>query len=161
MELINLNLSHTDKLFEIVSDSSTMHWLGDGNTWSKEKLTSLIYSTTLDREQLKSPRKLFYWATINNCIPIGLIGIQPYDIDSGESFYVTSLLHPNQVGKGYGVNALNMALKKFQELRPDIKEIYIDTLTNNVRAQKTLNNFRLIGIIKIHNRYHLRYVLLF
>lgn len=160
INLINLEKDHFEKLFEIVSNPLTMQWIGDGNPWSKEKLSIIINLSINDNKIVAPLRKMFYWVIVKNNNLIGLIYIRPYNFKISKNFYITSLLHPNEVGKGYGIQALNMVLRKFKKLRQDVKYIYIDTLIKNTQAQKTLNDFNLLGITKIHNRYHFRYVLL-
>ena len=161
-----LQAKHEVDLFKIVSNSEVMKFVGDQQPWNLEKLRQLIKYSNEDAKIVgNNLRKYFYFVILLNDKIIGLIGLHVQNYDKSPNFrnklFLTRILSSEFQGKGFGTQAIRLAVAEVKQMKPLLFSVFSDTLPENVAASKSLEKaeFFFIGNFKIRNTNYRRYEL--
>ena len=165
LKITPLSLSYEAQLLPIVSNPYVMRNIGTGEVWSSDKLNQLISYSETDEKLNPFMRGYFYYVILLNQRVIGLVGLhhQNYDPSLKNRFFLTYFLSPEFQGKGWGTEAVRLAIASLRnkDKNPLIFSIYSDVLTTNIPAQRSMERlgFITVGNIRIRNIAYIRYIL--
>jgi RimJ/RimL family protein N-acetyltransferase len=163
-KLNKITPAQKEQLATIAADPKVMQYVANGKPWSGEKVSKLVGQAKSDWKEIKTAATAWmHWAIMLNDNVIGYFAIYPEKSqDQQDMYFLRYFIQDDLQKKGYGSQALRLALAQFRLLRPDAPFIYASVHDTNLGGKTFLDKHgfmklgdetRKIGKITIQDYY--------
>lgn len=136
---------HGAEIKAITEDEKVMKWVGNGKTWSEDKLRKFFEYCVADRRD-ESARTNYYYAVALDEVCIGVVGVHPVGYVYSDPV-LTIFMSSAASGRGYGTRAIELVFEKYWGHFPEAT-ICVDVRSDNfamLRVAAKLDLFRAQG----------------
>lgn len=141
LTLKNIVKTDYDDIKHLTNQKSVMQYIGNGQTWSNDKIHKFIKYNQEEQKQSDSHRQNYYYKIINqnNNNFIGIVGFHMMNTNNPKNmstryhkFYLTIYFEPIHQGKGYYSNVIKLIKEKMNKHQPNHNILYSLTHNDNV-----------------------------
>lgn len=131
---------HGAEIKAITADEKVMKWVGNGQTWSEDKLRKFFdYCAAEQRDE--AARTYYYYAVMLGKVCIGVVGVHPVGYVYSDPV-LTVFMSSATNSRGYGTRAIELAFEKYWSHFPEAA-ICVDVRSDNFAMLRVADKLKL------------------
>ena len=135
MKLLPIRKKDFEQIQKLVTLTSVMKHIGNGQIWDNEKITNFIIYNAREQKLSNEEREYFYYRMVNGEEFVGIIGFYL----KKTKYNLQVFIKPTQQKKGYFSQALRLILKRLKDYK-NVDRLYSQVHSSNTKMNSIMAN---------------------